>query len=47
MLLTTTFDESAVNWLPHDPAVLDSPTEPYSADESISKEKEDDDAFTG
>lgn len=46
VMLTTTFGESAINSLPHDPVVHDNATEPYSADESTSMEKEDDDAFT-
>ncbi|MFJ4690370.1 carbohydrate binding domain-containing protein [Streptomyces sp. NPDC088766] len=45
VMLVSTFGQSAIGSLPHDPAVLDKATEPYSSDNSTSQEKEDYDAF--
>lgn len=46
VMLLSTFGQSAIGSLPHDPAVLDAATDPYSADESTSAEKEDWDELT-
>lgn len=46
VMIVSTFGESAIESLPHDPAVLDAATDPYSADESTSAEKEDEDVFS-
>jgi len=46
VMLLSTFGQSAIGSLPQDPAVLDAATDPYSADESTSAEKEDWDALT-
>ncbi|MDT0269601.1 hypothetical protein RM844_25280 [Streptomyces sp. DSM 44915] len=46
VLLVATFGQSAVESLPHDPAVLDNALDPYGADPSTSHEKEDYDTFT-
>ncbi|QIK84188.1 carbohydrate binding domain-containing protein [Sanguibacter sp. HDW7] len=44
--LISTFGQSGINSLPHDPTVLDNATKAYSADESTSMEKEDWDTFS-
>lgn len=44
--LISTFGQSGIGSLPHDPAVLDNATEEYSADPSTSAEKEDVDEFS-
>ncbi|WP_062214241.1 hypothetical protein [Streptomyces sp. NBRC 109706] len=46
VMVVSTFGQSAVESLPHDPTVLDNALEPYGPDESTSHEKEDYDAFT-
>ncbi len=46
VLLLSTFGQSAVESLPHDPTVLDNALEPYGPDASTSHEKEDYDSFT-
>lgn len=46
VMLLSTFGVSAIGSLPHDAAVLDNAMEPYSADASSSKEKEDADILT-
>ncbi|GAB3814446.1 hypothetical protein GCM10028820_10410 [Tessaracoccus terricola] len=46
VMLISTFGQSAIGSLPHDPATLDAATDPYSADDSTSAEKEDWDGFT-
>lgn len=44
--LISTFGQSGINSLPHDPTVLDNATKAYSADGSTSMEKEDWDTFS-
>ena len=46
VMLLTTFGVSPIGALPHDAAVVDNAMEPYSADASTSKEKEDADVLT-
>lgn len=46
VMLISTFGQSAVGSLPYDPATLDNATQPYTADDSTSAEKEDWDGFS-